>query len=288
MSKKIIKSLAYVRVSAMSASLIAIVPAAGVGARARPAGAPAMPKQYCLLAGEPMLRHSVRALLADPRVGEVRVAVSPADPWVAAALAGLPRTVWRACGGATRAQTVANALADAGAADDDWILVHDAARPGLPADALARLIDACLAAPEHGGGLLALPVADTVKAHATAGPGPGPGPGLDGNAVATGAGVGTGTAPDTAADAAVPAGATPARVARTVARVGLWLAQTPQMFRAGALKRALQDAREAGLEVTDEASALEAAGQSPLLVRGALRNFKVTWPEDFDLMEKWL
>ncbi|KAG1250067.1 hypothetical protein G6F68_013004 [Rhizopus microsporus] len=99
------------------------------------------------------LARQVNLLLADDRVSQVRVAVTPGDGWVDAALAGLPRTVWRACGGTTRADTVAGALADSGVADDAWVLVHDAARPGLPEAALRRLIDACLADP--GGGLLA-------------------------------------------------------------------------------------------------------------------------------------
>lgn len=227
----------------MSDSIIAIVPAAGVGVRASQPGAEPVPKQYRPLAGQPMLRHAVRALLADERVSQVRVAVTPGDGWVDAALAGLPRTVWRACGGAMRADTVAGALADSGVADDTWVLVHDAARPGLPEGALRRLIDACLADPV--GGLLALPVADTVKG------------GRD-------------------------------RVERTLDRNGLWLAQTPQMFRAGVLRDALTAACVNGVTVTDEASALEAAGYAPLLVPGALRNFKVTWPDDFELMEKWL
>ncbi|AUL16699.1 2-C-methyl-D-erythritol 4-phosphate cytidylyltransferase [Bordetella bronchiseptica] len=227
----------------MSESLIAIVPAAGIGARASLPGEAAVPKQYRPLAGQPMLRHAVRALLADPRIVQVRVAVSAGDGWVEQALAGLPRTVWRPCGGPNRADTVAAALADSGADADDWILVHDAARPGLPAAALARLIDACL--DDAVGGLLALPVADTVKAGRQ-------------------------------------------RVSRTVDRDGLWLAQTPQMFRAGLLRDALARARAAGLAVTDEASAVEAAGHAPRLVAGALRNFKVTWPDDFELMEKWL
>jgi 2-C-methyl-D-erythritol 4-phosphate cytidylyltransferase len=227
----------------MTASLIALVPAAGVGARS---GCD-IPKQYRHLNGQPMLRLAVLSLLADPRITQVRVAVSAGDGWVEEALRDLPRTVWRACGGPTRADTVAAALADSGAGEDDWILVHDAARPGLPADALARLIDACL--DDSVGGLLALPVADTVK---------------DGRRES------------------------PPRVARTVDREGLWLAQTPQMFRAGALRDALAAASASGLAVTDEASAMEAAGHAPMLVRGHARNFKVTWPDDFDLMEKWL
>lgn len=227
----------------MSDSIIAIVPAAGVGDRASRPDTENVPKQYRPLAGQPMLRHAVCALLADARVSQVRVAVTPGDGWVDQALAGLPRTVWRACGGATRADTVAGALADSGAADDTWILVHDAARPGLPVAALGRLIDVCLRDPV--GGLLALPVADTVKAGHE-------------------------------------------RIERTLNRNGLWLAQTPQMFRAGVLRGALMAAAVNDATVTDEASAIEAAGYAPLLVPGALRNFKVTWPDDFELMEKWL
>lgn len=230
----------------MSASLTALVPAAGVGVRA---GSPdGLPKQYRDLGGEPMLRHAVRALLADSRIAQVRVAVAPGDSWADAALAGLPRTVLRRCGGPTRAETVRAALRDADLAAGAWVLVHDAARPGLPADALARLIDACLA--QDRGGLLALPVADTVKQAGEASCGP-------------------------------------AWVDRTLSRDGLWLAQTPQMFRAGELQAAL-DARAGDPRVTDEASAVELAcppGRAPLLVRGARANDKLTWPEDFDWFE---
>ncbi|HET8704451.1 2-C-methyl-D-erythritol 4-phosphate cytidylyltransferase [Castellaniella sp.] len=230
----------------MSASLTALVPAAGVGVRA---GSPdGLPKQYRDLGGEPMLRHAVRALLADSRIAQVRVAVAPGDSWADAALAGLPRTVLRRCGGPTRAETVRAALRDADLAAGAWVLVHDAARPGLPADALARLIDACLA--QDRGGLLALPVADTVKQAGEASCGP-------------------------------------AWVDRTLPRDGLWLAQTPQMFRAGELQAAL-DARAGDPRVTDEASAVELAcppGRAPLLVRGARANDKLTWPEDFDWFE---
>ena len=227
----------------MNASLTALVPAAGIGARA---GSPdGRPKQYRDLGGEPMLRRTVRAWLAEPRIAQVRVAVAPGDAWADAALAGLPRTVLRACGGLERADTVRAALMDAGLAADAWVLVHDAARPGLPADALGRLIDACLT--QDRGGLLALPVADTVKRASMS--------------------------PDGAA-----------RVAQTLPRDGLWLAQTPQMFRVGELQMAL-DACAGDPRVTDEASAVELAcpaDRAPLLVRGARLNDKQTWPEDFD------
>jgi 2-C-methyl-D-erythritol 4-phosphate cytidylyltransferase len=72
------------------------------------------------------------------------------------------------------------------------------------------------------------------------------------------------------------------RVAETVGRADKWLAQTPQMFRVGALLKALQSA---GGAVTDESSALEALGHQPLLVEGSAQNFKVTYPADFALAD---
>lgn len=72
------------------------------------------------------------------------------------------------------------------------------------------------------------------------------------------------------------------RVVATLPRSDKWLAQTPQMFRLGLLQRALQ---QAGVEVTDESSAIEALGLAPRLVRGSAQNFKVTYPEDFALAE---
>ena len=232
--------------------IVALVPSAGVGARAQSQvpsvmSNAAMPKQYRLLAGVPMLRRSVQALLNEPRIEQVRVVVALGDLLATQCLVGLPRTVCCPCGGATRAQTVLNGIQDAQLRAEDWVLVHDAARPGLPAEALARLIDSCL--PHSVGGLLAMPVADTVKrSHPTS----------------------------------------PKTVQQTIARESLWLAQTPQMFRAGLLEQALVTAIERNLSITDESSALEAAGHAPLLIQGSALNAKVTWPEDFDWVQSWL
>ena len=229
--------------------IVAIGPAAGIGARALSPDHAQTPKQYRLLAGKAMLRHSVQALLADPRIQEVRVAVAPGDNEAETVLIGLPRTQCSPCGGATRAQTVLNALNEAQLASEDWVLVHDAARPGLPLEALARLIDSCLA--DGIGGLLAMPVADTLKM----------------------------------------AQSQTAQVARTVPREGLWQAQTPQMFRAGILLEALTRAINTPVHApapTDEAQAMEALGYAPILVRGSGRNTKITWPEDFKWVESWL
>ena len=236
--------------------LVVLVPAAGVGARALKGHEAPVPKQYRLLAGQAMLRRTVQALLVDTRIDQVRVAVAPEDDQAVEVLDGLDRVVCVPCGGETRAQTVYNALCDAQLARDDWALVHDAARPGLPADALGRLIDACL--PNAVGGLLALPVADTVKRARTV--------------------------------ASAPSGI--AAVETTLARDRLWLAQTPQMFRAGLLRAALEGvlAQAANTDnmPTDEAQAMEAAGFAPLLVPGSGRNTKITWPDDFEWVESWL
>jgi 2-C-methyl-D-erythritol 4-phosphate cytidylyltransferase len=231
--------------------LVAIVPAAGIGARAAGASAVPIPKQYRHLAGQTMLRWTVQALLHDERISRVVVAVGTQDARVHAALAGLPRTSWLPCGGPTRYDTVMNALSAGEIDAGDWVLVHDAARPGLPRDALARLIDACQQ--DAVGGLLAMPVADTVKVAAV-----------------------------------LPAAKDLPRAARTMPREYLWQAQTPQMFRAGMLADAFEFAARNGMTPTDEASAIEALGHEPLLVRGAMANLKVTWPEDFEWMEKWL
>jgi 2-C-methyl-D-erythritol 4-phosphate cytidylyltransferase len=152
------------------------------------------------------------------------------------------------CGGATRRDSVLNGLVAAmDAVDaDDWVLVHDAARPCLPQSDLERLIDEVSSDPV--GGLLALPVAETVK-----------------RAAKDEAGV--------------------ERVAATEDRSQLWLAQTPQMFRAGLLIEAL---RAAGSSVTDEASAVEKLGLRPRLVTGSRRNLKVTYAGDVAVAEAFL
>ena len=278
----------------MSKKIIAIVPAAGIGERAQTAlfappsfdaaGAPharqesvVLPKQYRLLRGEPMLRWAVKALLADERVEQVRVAIAPYDIWAEQALSGLPRTVWRPCGGATRAATVAAALQDAQLDSGDWVLVHDAARPGLPADALKRLIDTCLG--QGVGGLLALAVPDTVKRGVRVR--------LEADGISQQQADNAGNNGNTS-NGGIARQDDIYEVQSTVARDALWLAQTPQMFPAGRLLQALQAAGVSNASITDEASALELTGYMPRLVAGSARNFKVTWPDDFELMEKWL
>lgn len=224
----------------------ALVPCAGSGSRA----GTLQPKQYQAIGGLPVVAHTLAALGRVDRLAATLVVLAPDDDQFEDAVPGFTGDRgWVArCGGASRAESVANGLAELrarGAQPDDWVLVHDAARCLLRAPWVDRLIDAC--SDDAVGGLLALPLADTLK------------------------------------QAAQQHG--PARVAATVDRSAKWAAQTPQMFRLGLLEPAL---RGAGAAVTDEASAIEALGHSPKLVPGEQENFKLTYPADFALAERLL
>ncbi len=144
---------------ASNARCYAIVPCAGVGERAGTEG----PKQYAPVAGRPVVAHTLAALAQVPGIELSLVVLAPGDTRFEAAVPGFIGEVAR-CGGATRAATVQaglEALRRFGARDDDWILVHDAARCLVLPAAVERLIDACRG--DAVGGLLALPMADTLK-----------------------------------------------------------------------------------------------------------------------------
>jgi 2-C-methyl-D-erythritol 4-phosphate cytidylyltransferase len=225
----------------------ALVPAAGVGVRA----GGAVPKQYLPVAGVPMIAHTLAAFAASPAIARIAIVLAPDDRHFDEALPPAARPAGIHVirdGGATRDASVANGLAAlAGlASDDDWILVHDAARCGITPALIARLIDGV--GDDAVGGLLAVPLDDTTKRASAVG------------------------------------GATPA-VAETVDRRGLWRAQTPQMFRYRLLVDALASARARGVAVTDESSAIEAAGHRALLIPGSPRNFKVTTADDLAMMD---
>ena len=137
-----------------------LIPAAGVGSRM---GADSGPKQYLVIGGKPMLEHSIDAMLTDARIERVFVVVAPSDTRWPSIRADAARVEFLPVGGASRAESVRNGLeAIAGrVGDNDRVLVHDAARPCLGAAQLAGLIDA--AGGEDGGGLLAVPLSDTLK-----------------------------------------------------------------------------------------------------------------------------
>ena len=142
---------------------VALIPAAGVGARM----AAGSPKQYLPIGAKPMLRHTVDAFLSSPLIAHTYVVVSADDPFIDTVLPdasdGASRVTVLRCGGATRMESIRNGLHAVRAvlADTDHVLVHDAARPGLNAALIERLITETGDHP--AGGLLALPVVDTVK-----------------------------------------------------------------------------------------------------------------------------
>jgi len=192
-----------------------------------------------------MIAHAMMVLAREPRIEKLFVVLSPTDKrWNNYEWQGWEERIEvLRCGGATRAETVLNGLdAIAKVCDaDDWVLVHDAARPCLPDELLGKLLDEV--AEDPVGGLLAMPVADTLKRAAA----------------------------DTASGI---------RAEATVPRAGLWQAQTPQMFRHSTLTEAL---RAAGSDMTDEASAIERLGLQPRLIESDSRNLKVTYPQDLEL-----
>ena len=231
----------------------AIVPAAGRGRRL---GAPE-PKQHLPLAGRSVVAHSLDRL-RHPRV-RACVLVLQADDAEGRRLAR-ERGLLTAEGGAERCCSVLAGLRrlEGLAGAEDWVLVHDAARPCLPRADLDRLLETLEGDPV--GGLLAAPVADTLKR-----------------------------------------GGPEGRVLETVDRRGLWRALTPQLFRYGLLRRALEAVHEdqgkggdtdgegagggAHGAVTDEASAVERLGHAPRLVEGSPVNLKITTAADLALAE---
>ncbi len=231
----------------------ALVPCAGVGERAGAGG----PKQYHPVAGRAVVAHTLEALQAVPRLAATLVVLSPSDEQFEHHAPGfIGERAWVArVGGATRAESVRNGLVELlarGAQPHDWVLVHDAARCLLRPEWVERLIDACDG--DEVGGLLALPLADTLKA-------------------------------------AVAGESGEARARQTVDRAAKWTAQTPQMFRLGLLQPALVGALSdpaTAAAVTDEASAIEVLGHAPRLVTGDFENIKVTWPGDFALAQRLL
>ncbi len=148
-------------------SYYALVPAAGSGSRMGALSGRAMPKQYLPLAGKPLIWHALSTLCATPSIAAVFVVLAPDDvAWPEEAMAELgSRLHVMRCGGETRAQSVTNGLrgmvSELGAIDDDWVLVHDAARPCLEVAMIERLI--AEVGDDDAGGLLAVPVADTLK-----------------------------------------------------------------------------------------------------------------------------
>ena len=225
-------------------SFHALIPCAGTGSRA----GTLQPKQYQLVAGQPMVMHTVQALAAVPALASGWVVLSPDDDFA------WPQQDWPAhfkrvtCGGASRAQSVFNglkAMLAEGLDPQDWVLVHDAARCLVQTEAVLRLIDACRE--DAVGGLLALPLPDTLKTEA--------------------------------------GGRVQETVSREYKWLAQTPQMFRLQALHDALAAAASTGFEG---ITDEASAMERLGLQPRLVEGSAQNLKVTYPADFALAEALL
>jgi len=221
-----------------------VMPAAGAGRRFGSS------KQYALLGDRTVLETALQVFLDDTQCLGGSLLLATDDPQRERLAAGLPPHVAVVDGGPERAHSVCNGLRAlaARAADEDWVLVHDAVRPVLSAADLQRVLQ--YGAADAVGALLAAPVADTVK-RAQQGAGP----------------IGV------------------RRCAATLPREALWLAQTPQMFRYAPLRAALERAIAESRTPTDEAQAMEWQGHAALLVQAQDSNIKITTAPDLRLAQ---
>lgn len=206
-----------------------------------------IPKQYLPLNGVPIIVHTLQALCQLDRIDHLVVGISPTDQhWKLSYAPPKLHSVVNA--GNERADTVLNCLQmiiELGGGKD-WVLVHDAVRPCVSLEQIDDLIDRVTI--DGTGGILATPLNDTIKRCVK----------------------GDDQAP---------------KIDKTVSREHLWRAMTPQMFRVEALADALIKAKEKGVIVSDEASAMEAVGMHPLLVSCSTENIKITTSNDLDMAE---
>jgi 2-C-methyl-D-erythritol 4-phosphate cytidylyltransferase len=231
------------------AALTAVIAAAGSGERLGAGG----PKAFARLAGRPLIEWSLAALRAADSVRSIVVACPPGHQH------DFGEDLVIVDGGATRAQSVANALEAVGT---ELVAIHDAARPLLTPELLEGVVATLEADPEAAGAIAATPVTDTIKRVARA-------PGQE-----------------TRAAFCTPEVQNAARVIEaTEDRSRLWAAQTPQVFRTVALREALDVPEEARDAATDEAMLVEAAGGRVLIHPSPPSNLKVTTPTDLRLAE---
>lgn len=221
-----------------------VVPAAGVGKRF----GSAVPKQYLQVNGARVVEHTLNRLLQLTEIEQVVVAISREDQQFRQLPVAGHQRVTTVVGGDERCHSVLNGLRllSGVGEEQDWVLVHDVARPCVRPEDIRKLIQQVQQL-DAVGGILANPVRDTMKR-------------------------------------ANPIN----QIVETVDRRQLWHALTPQLFRLGALRKALETALEAGVVVTDEASAMEHGGHQPLLVEGQCDNIKITHPQDLHLASLYL
>ena len=221
-----------------------VIPAAGIGHRF----GSGCPKQYALLSGQPLLKYTVDIFLQATWVKGIMLVLHAQDEFWPKLYERPHSRLMTTVGGEQRVDSVLQGLLalEGKANENDWVLVHDAARPCLRLQSLQHLIIECQ---HHSvGGLLGRPVTQTIKIVNEEG-----------------------------------------CVEKTQAREALWEAQTPQMFRYGLLRSALDSLTQEEIsQITDEASAIERLGYQPHMVLGEASNLKVTYAEDLALAEWYL
>lgn len=223
---------------------IVVVPAAGVGKRMLAS----CPKQYLTIDNQTILSHTINRLLSHKNIAKVVLAINDDDAYFAQTTLVVNPNIIRVSGGKERVDSVLSGLQIIN--DREWVLVHDAARPCITHDDIDKLIKQCL--DNNTGGLLAVPVVDTMK-----------------------------LASKNNENEAI-------QVDKTINRSSLWHAFTPQMFKVKELKQAIEQAQAKGLIMTDESSAIESVGLTCLLVSGRRDNIKITRPEDLVLADFYL
>ena len=232
-----------------------IVPAAGIGSRM----SESKPKQYLSIAGKPILTHTLQKLLQLNPLKIVLVVSAEDREYESIDLVDQCDVV---IGGSTRAASVVNGLASLNCRDNDWIMVHDCVRPCVRTADIHNLYNRLH--DTEVGGILAVPVSDTLKKIV--------------------AGRASLFSDQSHGKSLSDTSSAPIKemieIQETLDRSELWLAQTPQMFRFGMLKRALAQAIESAIDITDEASAIEASGHAPQIVVGSKDNIKITTHED--------
>lgn len=226
-----------------------IIPAAGIGSRMQMD----KPKQYILIDNKTILEHTLHCFLDHPAFEEVYVGISAQDVYFEQSGLNLKTSIKTFEGGRERADTVLKGLEFISdkVKVNDWVWVHDAARPCLSKIEIDALIDELERV--QSGLVLGVPVADTLK-----------------------------RVNDEYSLETLPT------IKETVDRTSLWRAMTPQIFKYSELRRALEFCREHGCAVTDEASALEVIGQPASMVLGSEQNFKVTLPADISKAREYL
>lgn len=221
----------------------AIVPAAGIGRRMQTK----IPKQYLNVNGRPIIETSLARIGALSYVKQIVVMLNPKDRvWPTLGLEQNGKIVCQS-GGDNRYESVLNGLRylEPIASADDWVLVHDAARPCVRIKDIKNLFNEISDHPV--GGLLGAPVGNTLKL-------------VDNNG----------------------------NIVRTVDRVDVWSAYTPQVFRFRLLLDALIAVDKSEKTVTDEATAIEGLGHKPKMILGHRDNIKITQPQDLSLAEQIL